>query len=760
MKPFGKKFADAKISVIIAAYQVENYIDECLKSVVAQTFKDFEVLIVVGNSRDETLKRCRAWENKDRRMRVILQQGKGLGSARNQGIREAKADLIAFLDADDWWDPTMLEKLYTKQREKDYSLVICDRYNVYFNEDGTFREKEWLKEPAMEYDAESVKEEKSLLTDIEVSVNDKLYKKELFYEFDIWQPDCFGEDRAVIHYLIAKCQSIGKVPEPLYYYRAGRLGNSVGNPAVYKTTAECMEHIWNLFVKDGLEEKFKEQLDYIFMEIARIGMEGLSYPAIGKDFSRRKYKSEIQAFLFEHVSTHQPKVSIVMPSYNVGKFIEQCLESVMNQTLPDIEIIVVDKFSTDGTREYIEKCMECDARIKLLDDVKGSCGYAYNAGIDAARGEYIGFVETDDYVEPEMFATLYEEAKKHDLDYVKSNFIHFISDAEGNEISRYQKVLPGHLHWVYEGHIIDKHEMPELPIYDGQIWTGIYRKEYLTENNVRFNESKGPSFQDHGFQWQAIGNAVTGMYLDKYLYHYRKDNAAASMKNPKAMPIDLAELYYIREKIAPIVAEEPDWACAFYRKIVSIMHYRLAQYIMGGGEKNESIMECLAGFKALLEEGERQGFFDDHLLESCDLTDWKLLKASLDGYYSYMEIMAGSVKESLEEILAKAEKAKKIVIAGQGDNGILLYWILANHGLNGKIVTYADNHPREMGDGLGAFVNSISIETAAHRYRGATYFLCNRDWAPTIYRQLVDLRIPKENVCIYKNAFPGWAVGL
>ena len=752
-----QNYLNPLISVIIPAYKVARYIDECLESVVAQTHSDFEVIIVVGKSSDNTLKKCREWEERDRRIRVVLQDGKGLGSARNQGIRLAKADLIAFLDGDDWWAPAMLEKMYAKQREKNYSLVICDRINVVYHKNGTVKDSWRLKQAAMEYEASSVRENKWLINDIQISVNDKLYRKSIFYDYDIWQPDCYGEDRAIMHYLIAKCRSIGKVKEPLYFYRADRIGNSVNDPAVYKTTVDCMRHILSLFERDGIYEEFREQLNYIFSIVANTGINMLNRPAVGKDFAREEYIDKIRQFISEHV--RQPRVSIVMPSYNVRGYIGKCLESVMSQTIYDIEIIVVDAFSTDGTREYVEKCMERDPRIRLIDDVKGSCGYAYNAGIDAALGEYIGFVETDDYVENDMFETLYTTAKEYDLDFVKSNFFHFIEDENGKEIKRWQKVLPWFF-WQFYNQVIDKNQLPELPIYDGQIWTGIYRRTWLKENNIRLNESKGAAFQDHGFLWQAMGRANTGMYLDRFFYHYRKDNAGASMKNTRAMLIDLKELYFIEKQIDSLIEEEPDWGRAFYRKLVGIVHYRLGQYIMVGGSRTREIMECLSGFKALINKGQDRGLFDEQLLDAWDLADWKLMEKSMEGYYDYMEVMANSIKNRLNEIIKKAEKAKEIVVVGQGDNGILLYWILASHGLSGKIVTYADNNPRKMGDELDAFVDSIDIKRATRRHRRALYFLCNRDYATEIYRQLQHEGISKDNIYIYKNAFPGWAVWL
>ncbi|WP_039790664.1 glycosyltransferase family 2 protein, partial [Paenibacillus riograndensis] len=105
-----------------------------------------------------------------------------------------------------------------------------------------------------------------------------------------------------------------------------------------------------------------------------------------------------------------PKVSIIMPSLNIATYIKECMDSVVAQTLQDIEIICVDAGSTDGTREILQEYATRDSRIRILDSDRKSYGYQVNWGFDVAKGKYLGIVETDDYIEPEMFQTLYDVA--------------------------------------------------------------------------------------------------------------------------------------------------------------------------------------------------------------------------------------------------------------------------------------------------------------------------------------------------------------
>ena len=129
-----------------------------------------------------------------------------------------------------------------------------------------------------------------------------------------------------------------------------------------------------------------------------------------------------------------PKVSIIMPSLNVASYIEKCVESVINQTMSDIEILCVDAGSTDGTWEILKKYAEKDQRIRLLTSAKRSYGYQMNLGLREAVGEYIGIVETDDFILPEMYEVLYTCAKEQDAEFVKSDFDIFTTLSSGEQL--------------------------------------------------------------------------------------------------------------------------------------------------------------------------------------------------------------------------------------------------------------------------------------------------------------------------------------
>ena len=127
------------------------------------------------------------------------------------------------------------------------------------------------------------------------------------------------------------------------------------------------------------------------------------------------------------------RVSVIMPSLNVAPYIKYCIESVQNQTLHNIEIICVDAGSTDGTLEILQECALSDSRIKILHSDMRSYGHQVNMGIRYAHAKYVAIVETDDYIESEMYQSLYEIAEKYGLDVVKADYDFFDSQTDATK---------------------------------------------------------------------------------------------------------------------------------------------------------------------------------------------------------------------------------------------------------------------------------------------------------------------------------------
>ena len=173
--------------------------------------------------------------------------------------------------------------------------------------------------------------------------------------------------------------------------------------------------------------------------------------------------------------TKKPKVTIIMPSLNVKTYIRQCMESVINQTLKEIEIICVDAGSDDGTLEILQEYAAKDSRIRLIHSEKKSYGYQVNIGFDEAKADYIGIVETDDYIKSDMFDRLYSAAANAGFpDVVRRGLFSIWPENDGDRITITLRLK------LKTGTVFQLPEHYEMVEGHPSIWAGIYKKEFLS----------------------------------------------------------------------------------------------------------------------------------------------------------------------------------------------------------------------------------------------------------------------------------------
>ena len=215
-----------------------------------------------------------------------------------------------------------------------------------------------------------------------------------------------------------------------------------------------------------------------------------------------------------------PKVSILTPIYNVEKYLRQCLDSIVAQTLKDIEIICINDGSTDSSPSIIREYAEKDPRVIVITKKNSGYGDSMNRGLKKATGEYIGIVESDDFIEPNMFEELYDLAEKHRVEVVKSNFFHYHS----GDNTKFSLV-----NVAETGRAINpdrnNHTFRQMPA----IWSAIYRRDFLLKNDIGFLPSPGASYQDTGFNFKVWVMAKKVFFTDEAYLHYRIDNLNSSI---------------------------------------------------------------------------------------------------------------------------------------------------------------------------------------------------------------------------------------
>lgn len=241
------------------------------------------------------------------------------------------------------------------------------------------------------------------------------------------------------------------------------------------------------------------------------------------------------------------KISIIMPSLNVVEYIDECIKSVLNQTLTDIEIICVDGGSTDGTLDIIQQYVKKDNRVKLIHSDIKSYGYQMNLGIKEACGDYIGIVETDDYIQSDMYERLYDVVvgnPEEEIDFVKAGY-NQIAECKGKVFC-----LPFTRDFDKSmlNRVLDLSE--ERNMYDlNHIWSGIYRRDFLIGNSLWFNETMGASFQDTSFSLLVNLVAERCVYIGYEGYNYRTDNEGSSVKSDTKIDCVIHEYEYVVNKL-------------------------------------------------------------------------------------------------------------------------------------------------------------------------------------------------------------------
>ena len=273
------------------------------------------------------------------------------------------------------------------------------------------------------------------------------------------------------------------------------------------------------------ERETRELISSIVSRIPGHILEG----ALFTDRDRKNYAR----FSSANYSTSQmgdPKVSVIVPCFNTVDYLAECLDSLVEQTLEDIEIICVDDGSTDDTRFMLREYAADDSRVRVICQIEnGGYGKAVNAGLKQARGEYVGIVEPDDFVDARTYKVLYSEAVGNCLDVCKADFCRFWREDSGNLKTSYVRVCSKD---EFYGVVFDPSLNQETLIgVPPSICAGLYKRDFLRRNCVWVNETPGASYQDNGFFFQTMFSAKRVKYLKRCFYWCRRDNPNSSVHN-------------------------------------------------------------------------------------------------------------------------------------------------------------------------------------------------------------------------------------
>lgn len=435
------------------------------------------------------------------------------------------------------------------------------------------------------------------------------------------------------------------------------------------------------------------------------------------------------------------KVSLILPSLNVVKYIKQCLDSVLRQTLPEIEILCIDADSSDGTKEVLQEYEKLDERIRVIISPYKSYGYQVNLGISKARGEYVGIIETDDYVDTHMCEYLYQMAKTYEADVVHSEAV-FISGAGGFQKQHIFSEKHNDRYYCRFGNT----DLLITHLTGVHLWDGLYRNTFLRQRNICCNESKGAAFQDIGFLQQVHTLAESFVYSDKAFYYYRKDRLDSSTNKPGWLKYIKQEWQFLLQGSLTVQQEWTRHKMAVITRLVQTFIYELGRSF---GASGCSCMNTEWYYEYLwLREHTIQCVSDGMVIEAWLSVDerrklWLLVNTE-NGFFDMLKLENCFPKYESDMLLHWADEPS--VIFGCGALGKKVYDILLQSGRTVK--GFVDNNSELWGteyDGikiyppedLNSCLNDFSV------------IVCNVYYSEEICSQLRRLGINEAKIHVY-----------
>lgn len=513
------------ISVIIPTYNSIDYLDELYNWMQRQLLKNVEYIIVDDGSEDCTLSKLYSFSKNDRRIKVLKNTNKGVGSARQLGLRYSKGDYLSFLDSDDIFSDEMLLKSYIRAKSKDADILFWDF--------GTFSNNKYGNDHVRGFS-----EFKNLRTKLRFNITNpacwnKLFKRKFILENGIGFQNLEScNDIGFTWIALAYAKNIYYMRETLIYYRVSLSGS---------ISAERWKKSQNLIIAASYIVKKLEIIDKTLLKTfynditSNFIYELSNYPRISKvDEYLNDIKKILPAYSYNELMYRYYKVSVVVPVYNCADFIEECLYSIVNQTEKNIEIIIIDDNSRDQTKEKINHFVNKYNNIYIYEN---SCrkgpSYSRNKGVSLARGKYISFIDADDFISENYIKSLLDVASKHSTDVVAAS-----------QIIRYPSGEIKETGFENADVISSKKAKMRLYLTTGVSVNKLYLKDFIKKNKIYYPEG---SFygEDNVFNLKLLMSVDKIYVTHQPVYYYRENDKSTTKENNNAYSLTLVKAYEI-----------------------------------------------------------------------------------------------------------------------------------------------------------------------------------------------------------------------
>ncbi len=431
-----------------------------------------------------------------------------------------------------------------------------------------------------------------------------------------------------------------------------------------------------------------------------------------------------------------PILSVILPSLNMRNYIGECLKSILSQSFTDLEIISVDAMSSDGTKDILEQYARLDSRIILKQCDVRSYGKQVNIGIKEAKGDYVAIVDTDDYIARDMYQKLIEKAKKYKLDYVKAGYFRHYEFSDREVYEERCDIIPEN---KYKDKIINANVCPCMHCWDGYLWAGIYRREFLLKNGITLNESSGAAFQDVGFFHQVTNKAENVMYLDYYGYYYRINRAGNSISSINGIKYMYDEYTRILDNRFIIEEKQLKYVCV--KMVYSLMAECEKKAIVEALD-SDVVKIYLDKFVDLVKSKFSLGIINSNDFSVNDIKEIEYLLNDKKGYMDNIRKRIYKKEDFLNKCKLLSIKSN-LVIFGSGIRGKSLIDMLLVNGMN--ISYIIDNDCNKWGENIHN-IEIVPLEKVIHDNN--VYIVAIKGFESEITKQLIDNEISIDNIIV------------
>lgn len=548
-----------KVSVIIPVYNAGKFLNTCLESVINQTLQEIEIICIDDGSLDNSMEILREYASIDSRIKIFQQKNLYAGVARNVGIEHARGEYLVFLDADDFFELSLLEKEYDKITSFNADICLCGA-NKYDNATGKFHKMpSWLNTKYITREVFN----KDILKENIFNVTSacpwtKMFSASFIKSNDLkYQAVPRANDVYFVLSALTLAERIVAVDQELVHYRVNNKdslqSNNKKSPKVF---LEALDAVADRVDLSNRNEEYKQAFTNIAMNHIAYNLRTLeasnsfdAFLMVVEDL--KKYyldkflmkdkpsnyffnKNDLRYLIDKEIfspseiilsdsieSSKNTETNIfltfIVPVYNCEKYIEECIMSLSNQTYSNIEIICIDDSSNDKSFEILTRLAKIDSRIHLITHSKNKgAGGARNSGLNCAKGEYIWFVDGDDHIDLDAVEKLYAivERHNHSIDLLAFNAEAY-TNINGNNVSSTGSIIRN---WPKDKLLSIPDDNALIPnTIEGSSVTYIAKNEFV--NTYRFRENV--TFEDADFSFKIYTSNKKFLVLDYAPYHRR-----------------------------------------------------------------------------------------------------------------------------------------------------------------------------------------------------------------------------------------------